>query len=208
MSKLLDLNQLNKLAQSLDSRAKNAIETEKERALATEADLQTAVDGIRADMLTVNAVKLNGFSIWVGTTEELNEIETRDPNTLYFEVGDAENSEQIVQNNPIEGILVLTKNKYQKATISGDTVITFPTVTGFTEIHLYLQSSQDMNFIFPGDKKIEFKSSEKDDPKDNMNITFPNCKWRMEPNVDYGRPYEIIATYNSIDWLIDVVVYS
>lgn len=157
---------------------------------------------------SMNAVTLNGFSIWVGTTEELNAIETRDPNTLYFEIGDAENTEQIVQNNPENGVLRLTKNKYQKAIIGTNTTIEFPSVNGYTELHLYLDADQDMNFVFPGNKTIEFKSSEKADTEDNINLTFPNCKWRMEPNVDYGRPYEIIATYNSIDWLIDVVVYS
>ncbi len=207
MSKLLDLDKLNKLAKSLDNRAKEAIDIEKERAQASEANLQLSVDEIREGMSTINALTLNGFSIWVGTTEELNEIETRDPNTLYFEIGDAENSEQIVQNNPVDGVLTLTKNKYQKATVNGDTTIAFPSVSGFTEIHLYLQSNQDMNFVFSGNT-IEFKSSENAETENNMNIRFPNCKWRMEPNVDYGRPYEIIATYNSIDWLIDVVVYS
>ena len=207
MSKLLDLDKLNKLAKSLDNRAKEAIDIEKERAQASEANLQLSVDEIREGMSTIDALTLNGFSIWVGTTEELNEIETRDPNTLYFEIGDAENSEQIVQNNPVDGVLTLTKNKYQKATVNGDTTIAFPSVSGFTEIHLYLQSNQDMNFIFSGNT-IEFKSSENAETENNMNIRFPNCKWRMEPNVDYGRPYEIIATYNSIDWLIDVVVYS
>lgn len=33
----------------------------------------------------IDAKSVNGYSIWVGTTEELNVLTTRDPKTLYFE---------------------------------------------------------------------------------------------------------------------------
>ena len=36
----------------------------------------------------VNAVTLNGYSLWVGTTEQLNQIENRDENTLYLKIND------------------------------------------------------------------------------------------------------------------------
>lgn len=35
-----------------------------------------------------DAKTVNGYSIWVGTTEELNALSTRDSNTLYFEKDD------------------------------------------------------------------------------------------------------------------------
>lgn len=207
MSKLFELNQLDKLAKALDKRSKESLQIEKERAEAIETNLQTNVNsiqneitGIKSDMLTVDAVSLNGYSIWVGTTAELNAIEERDPNTIYFEIGE-ETSDQIVQNDPANGYLTLTKDKYQKTTISSDTQIVFPAVENFTEIHLFLNLSDSINFVF-SDKTITFGSNA------IINMTFPNCKWRMEPNIEAGTPYEIIATYNSMIWMIDIVVYS
>ena len=35
-----------------------------------------------------DAKSVNGYSIWVGTTEELNALTMRDSNTLYFEKDD------------------------------------------------------------------------------------------------------------------------
>lgn len=36
----------------------------------------------------MDAKSVNGYSIWVGTTEELNALTTRDSKTLYFETND------------------------------------------------------------------------------------------------------------------------
>ena len=208
MSKLFELNQLDKLAKALDKRSKESLQTEKERAEAVESNLKTniivmqnEITGIKEDMLTVDAISLNGYSIWVGTTEELNEIETRDPNTLYFEIGDTENSEQIVQNDPVNGYLTLTKDKYQKTNISSDTQIVFPAVEGFTEIHLYFNTTNEMNFVF-SDKTIEFN------PHATINVSFPNCKWHIEPNIEEGNCYKISAVYNTMFWLVNVISYS
>lgn len=150
----------------------------------------------------VDAITLNGYSIWVGTTEELNAIENRDPYTIYFEIGDEENTEQVVQINPVSGVLEVANNKYQKATITESVEVAFPTVTGFAEIHLYLDSTQAINFRFPNDKTVMF------DRESPLFMTFANCKWRTEPNIEDGLPYEIIMTNNSIEWLVEIVVYS
>ena len=77
----------------------------------------------------MDAKTLNGYSIWVGTAEELELIAERDPNTLYFEISDEEeDSEEVVQVNPVNGVLTLTTNKYQKTTIADGTEILFPSV--------------------------------------------------------------------------------
>ena len=65
------------------------------------------------------------------------------------------------------------------------TTIVFPTVSRFTEIHLYFTAGSNMNINLPD-----------------------NCKWRVEPNIEEGNSYEIIATYNTIEWLVNVIVYS
>ena len=131
----------------------------------------------------VDALTLNGYSIWVGTTAELEAIETRDPNTLYFELDD-DTGEEVVQVDIVNGILQLTADKYQKTNMVDGTEIVFPSVNKFTEIHLYFTS----DII--------------------MNLTFPDCRWRVEPNIEEGNSYEIIATYNTIEWLVNVITYS
>lgn len=157
------------------------------------AELQSDIQTLESDkadqsyvdekLEVVDALTLNGYSIWVGTTAELEAIETRDPNTLYFELDD-DTGEEVIQVNVVDGILQLTADKYQKTNMVDGTEILFPSVNKFTEIHLY----------FTGDT--------------NMNLTFPDCKWRVEPNIEEGNSYEIIATYNTIEWLVNVITYS
>lgn len=85
------------------------------------------------------------------------------------------------------GKLTLTKDKRQKCTsmISG-TEIVFPTVsnTEFLEIHLYFNAESDMSLILP------------------------DCKWRVDPNLEAGKSYELVATWNTMNWLANLIVYS
>ena len=139
---------------------------------------------INNKLSTVDALTLNGYSIWVGTTAELEAIETRDPNTIYFEIGDEESSDEVVQVDIVDNILQLTADKYQKTNMVDGTEIIFPSVNKFTEIHLYF------------------------DAETNLSLNFPDCKWRVEPNIEAGKSYEIICTYNTINWLVNIMVYS
>ena len=164
--KLVDNEKLAKLVQILDTRIKNA-----------DALMREDIDKL-LDML-------NGYSIWVGTTDELEAIEERDPKTLYFEIGDnTDTEEEVVQVDVVDGVLQLTADKYQKTNMVDGTEIVFPSVDKFTEIHLYFNSDT------------------------NMNLSFPECRWRVEPNIEEGSAYEIIATYNTIEWLVNVISYS
>lgn len=136
---------------------------------------------------TVDAISLNGYSLWVGTTEELEQIE-RDEKTLYFEIGESSNKETVVLNNPVSNVLNLTTDKYQKATnMQTDTTIVFPEVEPdkLMEIHLFFEAGGDITLIFPD-----------------------NCKWRVDANIEEGKAYEIVMTYNTISWLADIIVYS
>ena len=158
------------------------------------AELQAGIQTLEADkaeqsyvdekLSVVDALTLNGYSIWVGTTSELEAIENRDPNTLYFEIGEEDTGDEVVQVDIVNGILQLTADKYQKTEMVDGTEIVFPVVNKFTEIHLY----------FNGDS--------------NMQLTFPDCKWRVEPSIEEGNFYELIATYNTLHWLVNVIVYS
>ena len=139
----------------------------------------------KEDLKTLDALTLNGYKIWVGTTSELNQIAERDPNTLYFEIDDGTGEGEVVEDTIANGVLNLTADKYQKVINMVDgTSIVFPEVTKFTEIHLYFSAEA------------------------NMNLNFPDCKWRVEPNIEAGKSYEIICTYNTINWLVNIMVYS
>ena len=146
------------------------------------------ISSVTEALKTVDAISLNGYSLWVGTTEELEQIEERDEKTLYFEIGESSNETTVVLNNPINNVLNLTTDKYQKATsIQTDTIIVFPEVEPdkLIEIHLFFEAEENINLIFPDD-----------------------CKWRVDANIEEGKAYEIVMTYNTISWLADIIVYS
>ena len=132
-----------------------------------------------------DALTLNGYSLWVGTTAELDAITEREPNTLYFEIDDG-TSEEVVQVDPVDGVLTLTTNKYQKTLNMVDrTQIVFPEVNKFTEIHLYFDANEDMILTFPN-----------------------NCKLEMYPIIEAGKSYEIVATYNTTYWFVNIIAYN
>ena len=230
--KIINVSNLSKLSEALNNRIIDLVNEEKERAIAAEDALQKAISGkaesehnhddkyyteseidtkiedinenineqvagLQADISTkaeqsyvdeklevVDALTLNGYSIWVGTTAELEAIETRDPNTIYFEIGDDESGDEVVQVDIANNILQLTADKYQKTNMVDGTEIIFPSVNKFTEIHLYF------------------------DAETNLSLNFPDCKWRVEPNIEAGKSYEVICTYNTINWLVNIMVYS
>ena len=139
---------------------------------------------VDAKTSTIDALTLNGYSLWIGTTTDLEAIAQKDPNTLYFEIDD-DTEDEVVQVDVVNGALTLTANKYQKTNMINGAQIVFPEVNKFTEIHLYFRAN------------------------DNMSISFPSsAKLRVEPNIEEGKSYEIVCTYNTIEWLVNIIVYS
>lgn len=135
------------------------------------------------ELNVTNKVKINNYSLWIGTTEEYESINEKDPDTAYIEVDKKDNND-VVQVDVVDGILNLTTDKYQKTVMVDGTEVVFPDVNKFTEIHLYF------------------------DADSNMNLVFPDCKWRVEPNIEEGGTYEVIATYNTVHWLVTIITYS
>jgi hypothetical protein len=147
-------------------------------------ELQTEINNLNNELKVIDAITLNGYSLWVGSSTELNALPERDEKTLYFEIDDDE-IEEVVQVDIIDNKLNLTADKYQKANVINGTEIIFPDVNKFTEIHLYFDANENMNLIFPD-----------------------NCKYRVDPNIEEGNSYEIVATYNTMKWLVNIIVYS
>lgn len=215
MAKLVNTDSLARLADALDARMKEAIAAEEERARLAEGELQEAIDEVEDmlggkvivyltqvefDALTEEEKNDDGkayfitdaeeYNLWVGTTEELNIITDRNPNTIYFEVDDGivNDRNTVVPLTIRDGVLQLTTDKYQKVEnmVSG-TRIEFPAVNmnEYVEIHLFFNSLTDLNLEFP-----------------------ENCKWRVDPNILAGKAYEIVCKYNTMLWLVNIIVYS
>ena len=62
-----------------------------------------AINELDADLGIIEAA-LGGYKIWVGTTEELNAIQERDPMTLYFEISNTTTFTEINGEEGNEGI--------------------------------------------------------------------------------------------------------
>ena len=212
MSKMIDSEKLATLAKALDNRSKNLVKKAKEELnaaidllelgkvdyedleeyqkqsddlLATDnKTIVGAINEVVDSMSSLNAITLNGYSLWVGSSTELNALPERDEKTLYFEIDDDE-IEEVVQVDIVDNKLNLTADKYQKANVVNGTEIIFPDVNKFTEIHLYFDANENMSLVFPD-----------------------NCKYRVDPNIEEGNSYEIVATYNTMKWLVNVIVYS
>lgn len=91
--------------------------------------------------------------------------------------------DSLVATNIIGTTLTLTTDKYQITTMVNGTEIVLPTVSSFTEIHLFFSAST------------------------NMTLILPNCKWQSQPTITSGKYYELIFTYTDT-WLGGVVVYG
>jgi hypothetical protein len=60
-------------------------------------------------------------------------------------------------------------------------------VSKFTEVHLYFSTSGTMNLNFPD-----------------------TVKWRVDPNIDAGSSYELVATYvNAVmGWMVNIMSFT
>ena len=84
--------------------------------------------------------------------------------------------------------LTLTTDKRQYcANVPSGTTIAFPSVSKFTEVHLYFSTSGTMNLNFPD-----------------------TVKWRVDPNIDAGSSYELVATYvNAVmGWMVNIMSFT
>ena len=82
--------------------------------------------------------------------------------------------------------LTLTTDKYQTTTIVNKTTIKLPSVTNYTEIHLFFTTGA----VPPA-------------------ITIPSGKYQKVPTINANTTYEFIFTYvnATIGWLIGYIEY-
>lgn len=93
-------------------------------------------------------------------------------------------SDTLVTTNIVNSILTLTIDKYQTTTtMVNGTEIKLPTVTNFTEIHLFFNTTAQLTLILP------------------------TCKWQTRPVFLANKDYELILTYTD-KWLGKIIEYA
>lgn len=93
--------------------------------------------------------------------------------------------ENLISLTPSNNIVTLKTVPHQTINVSEGTKIKLPTVTNFTEIHLFIKSTA------------------------NVNITLPTCKWQGEKQTSLiaNKMYEFVFTY-ATEWLGEIKVYN
>lgn len=85
-----------------------------------------------------------------------------------------------------DSIATLSTNKYQEVALANGNTIVLPTVTKFTEIHLFFDTTVAINVTFP------------------EGIAWQNG---AEPVIGENRHYELIFTYRNNLWLGGYIEY-
>ena len=93
-------------------------------------------------------------------------------------------TEVLVTTNVSDGKLALTSDKYQYTTLSNSNTITLPSVSKFTQIHLFFEA------------------------KTELTLTFPAVKWQKTPDIQALKTYEFIFTYVNGTWLGGWIAYE
>lgn len=143
--------------------------------------LQSLVPNLQIGTVTTLESGSNATASITGTTENpvLNLGIPKGEN------GTGGSSDTLVTTNISGTTLSLTTDKYQTATVIDGTEITLPTVTSFTEIHLFFGTTTDLTLILS------------------------SCKWQNgnTPTISANKTYEFIFTYTT-EWLGGVIVYE
>ena len=99
--------------------------------------------------------------------------------------GDSSVIADTLVKTPVSGNkLTLTKDKYQLANITQNTTITLPTVSKFTQIHLFFTLNADLT------------------------ISIPSIRWQKMPTFEKYVTYELIFTYLEDTWLGGYIAYE
>ena len=95
-------------------------------------------------------------------------------------------ADTVVTTNISNNTLTLTTNKYQTTTMVSGTTINLPSVTNYTEIHLFFTTGSTA-----------------------PTITMPSGKYQKAPSIKTKTTYEFIFTYvnETIGWLIGYIEY-
>lgn len=142
----------------------------------------TYTDGTKSTFYVTNGAKGDtGEGVVAGGTtgQVLAKKSNTDYDTEWVDVSDT-----LVTTDIVDSVLALTTDKYQTTTIADGVEITLPTVTDFTEIHLFFSTDADLTLVLP------------------------SCKWQngTVPTISANKVYEFIFTFTD-EWLGGVIEY-
>ena len=105
---------------------------------------------------------------------------------FFFEakVDKIEQGDTLVTTSIIDSTLTLTTDKLQTTTIQDNTAIILPSVSNYTEIHLFFSTESELTLIFP------------------------SIKWQSDINIEANKTYEFIFTYANDSWLGGAIQYE
>ena len=110
----------------------------------------TYTDGTKSTFYVTNGAKGDtGEGVVAGGTtgQVLAKKSNTDYDTEWVDVSDT-----LVTTDIVDSVLALTTDKYQTTTIADGVEITLPTVTDFTEIHLFFSTDADLTLVLPSCK--------------------------------------------------------
>ena len=90
----------------------------------------------------------------------------------------------LVQVSVTGNTLQLTEDKYQYSALSSGNGISLPSVSSFTEIHLFFKTTSEITLVLP------------------------SVRWQTQPTIQANKTYEFIFTYVKDEWLGGVVEYA
>ena len=90
---------------------------------------------------------------------------------------------KLVTTSIIDSTLTLTTDKLQTTIMQDNTTIVLPSVSNYTEIHLFFNTESELTLILP------------------------NIKWQSDINIEANKVYEFIFTYTT-EWLGGCVIYG
>lgn len=144
--------------------------------------LQTTITGNAGSASKVNnalSIQLNG-----GTATSFDGSAVKSINITPAAIG-AEPAQKTVGAPTAAGtVITLTTDRYQKIAASGVTEIKLPSnVSSFTEITLFVNGAL-------------------------TSLTLPDCKWRVDHNIEAATSYAITFTYTTVEWLAEIKCFS
>lgn len=89
----------------------------------------------------------------------------------------------LVQVSVTGNTLQLTEDKYQYSVLSSGNGISLPSVSSFSEIHLFFKTTSEITLVLP------------------------SVRWQTQPTIQANKTYEFIFTYVKDEWLGGVVEY-
>lgn len=201
MSKLIDTDGLNKLTQGLNEHVKFLIDEEESRAKIAEESIKAnlnehthkyaasnAIGGPAKSADKVNkplVLQINGGSSEGSTQFTFDGSAERIVNISPKTIGAEPAVKTITNSNISNNVVQLTTARYQKVDCADNAEIVLPDVSDFTEINLFISSSDLNNIIIPD-----------------------GCKWRLDPNLESATSFMFTFIYTTVEWLVEVKAYS